>query len=738
MLIRVYRLTDKVGIVILKMSSAMGEWLMASAARIVAVTGRGTGGILGILLAIVGILVAMFQTILRTIWRALQFLGGLGLQLLSLAGIRLGRSIQTGGAAIRPHAGQAQSMVRRAVYDEVDVQVAEDPLKIENRRLSFLVLFLGILVIGAIIWATDPNRTTVPMSAANSAGSTNPASLLRGETPQPTDENLPVAAGIATPIPTATQVPDVLRVRGTIAYSVRERGQTDLWLMGVSSRNPIRITNSPADERDPAWNLDGTRLAYASRQNGNWDLYVYDLATQASSRVTVDLSFQGNPSWSPDGLWLVYESYQTQNPSQQPNLNIYAVPIDGSEAPLPLTTHPAPDFAPVWSPLDGRQIAFVSWRDGNQDIYIFNLDTLEIFNLTNTPLLNENHPAWSPDGRFIAYSVQEQGMERVFVRSVTDPATSATLIGLGRAPSWSPDGASVVFAVDAIDGSQTYMQAVPFGREGGVPVDVGAVIYGATSPTWSEQPVPLQLANSGGLSLGVSEPLFIEQTNESAQPPIYRLSSLGNVQVEQPFMSDSVNDSFDALRQRIREVTGIDFLQQLDDAFWTLERLPEPGEPRRNWHMTGRAFSIQRNLFLGFPPPIEIVREDIGAQTYWRIFVRVDEDQQSGQLGEPLRTLPWDFASAAQGDIEAFNQGGRLKAEVPVGYYVDFTQVAADYGWERQAATQDWRSNSRGRNYWLFVKDDDLDWFSAMLEIHTEGELINFAPTAQPGQVPGA
>ena len=150
--------------------------------------------------------------------------------------------------------------------------------------------------------------------------------------------------------------------------------------------------------------------------------------------------------------------------------------------------------------------------------------------------------------------------------------------------------------------------------------------------------------------------------------------------------------------------------------------------------MTGRAFGINRNAIVGFPAPIEVVREDVGINTYWRIFVRVADNAQNGDLGEPLRRMPWDFQAREQRDVQAYDEGGRLRQQMPQGYYVDFTQLALDYGWERMPAGGDWRANINAVNYWMFRKTGGLDWFAAMREIYTEGSLINFAPTAAPTQ----
>src|SRR6185436_11226570 len=56
---------------------------------------------------------------------------------------------------------------------------------------------------------------------------------------------------------------------------------------------------------------------------------------------------------------------------------------------------------PAWSP-DGRKLAFVSERDGNAEIYVMNADGSAQENLTRQPA-NDSHPAWSPDGRKIAF-----------------------------------------------------------------------------------------------------------------------------------------------------------------------------------------------------------------------------------------------------------------------------------------------------------------------------------------------
>jgi TolB protein len=666
---------------------------------------RFVGGIFLLLMLLVTMIGTALGAVLRFVLRLFRGVGTLAVR---------GATSGTRSAGKRVTGGVGDAMARRAARAQIDVKIAEDPLRSQNRRLSVMVVVLGFVVIAVLLWATDPSRSQTSTLVAPPVNGVDVLANATAEgTPIPEDN----ALGLPTPIPVATQVPLALRGGGTLAYTVRERGQSDLWLVGVATRQPIRITNDASDERDPAWSNDGTRLAYASHRDGNWELYVYELATQESTRITFDLSFQGNPKWSPDGLFLVYESYQGDN------LDIYAVPVDGSAAATRVTDSPLPDYAPAWSS-DGRRIAFVSLREGNQDIYVFNLDTLETTNITNTPLRDEENPSWSRDDSQIAFSAWENGNEKVYLHNTTTNQNAA--LNFGRTPSWSPDGVSLTFAVDSVDGTETYLYANPITQQGGIPTEVLSVPFGAVDPTWSEQTIPPVLLNSGGLPLGVADELFVEQSERSASGAPYRLNTLLDVSAPSPVLSDLVNDSFNALRVRVQAESGVDFLSTLDDAFWDLERLPNPGEERRSWHMTGRGIAFARTSLLGFPPAIEVIREQIGVNVYWRIFLRVDDDQQSGQIGEPLRQLPWDFLSATGNDVEAYNQGGRYRAEVPTGYYVDITRIAADYGWGRLPAGDDWRANQAARNFWMMVKQDNLSWCDAMLQIYTAGEMVNF------------
>jgi TolB protein len=703
MLVRAYRLTDRLGLAVLKMSAATGQFLLENLAALRRAGQGATGGLLGVLLAI---LMSIFAGVRWLFGRFLALTGTIG----GTAASATGRTVQGAGGAMARRASRAEAR------NEIDREVAEDPLKRQNRLLSALiVVVLGTLIV-IVVWATSNQggqSTFTPSSDVLNAAAeaTNPPAA---------EEEPAIGLSLPTAVPTATELPAVLQARGSIAYVVRERGQTDIWAAPVDGGDPLRVTNSPSDERDPAFSPDGTQIAYASNKEGNWDIYLLDLATQEETRMTFGLSFEGAPRWSPTSEYLVYESYQDDT-----HLDIFLLRTDGAPIGVPRVpgSTPSADLSPAWSS-DGSQIAFASWQNGSKDIFVFTIADSSVYNLTNTPGRDEDYPAWSPDSSEIAFSAIENGREFIYVQNADENSTTAQVFRQGSTPTWSPDGNSIAFTTQT--STNTLITVAPYGDSGAV-TEVIAAPQGTSRPDWTATPLPAQLVNSGGLPLGIEAPLFIEQAGPGAGDPPYRLQPMLNVEgPEEALLSERVDDSFNALRIAANEAIGRDFLGRLSDAFWEINYRPPLGVPADNWHKTGRAFSFNRNLIVGFPPPIEIVREDTDLATYWRIYVRVPDDAQSGQLGEPLRQIPWSFE---RDTAQEFERGGTLREAIPEGYYVDLTRLAANYGWSRVASGNDWRDNFETRYYWTFQKRDDLNWYEAMREIYTEGQLGGFNPT---------
>jgi dipeptidyl aminopeptidase/acylaminoacyl peptidase len=111
-----------------------------------------------------------------------------------------------------------------------------------------------------------------------------------------------------------------------------------------------------------------------------------------------------------------------------------------------LTNNAAGDYDPSWSP-DGRKIAFRTHRDANAEVYVMDADGSGQTNLTNNAA-NDYGPSWSPDGRKIAFYTDRDGNREVYVMNA-DGSGQTNLTNSPRddeSPSWSPDGRKIAFA----------------------------------------------------------------------------------------------------------------------------------------------------------------------------------------------------------------------------------------------------------------------------------------------------
>ncbi len=357
--------------------------------------------------------------------------------------------------------------------------------------LSGLIVILIAAVVGLIFWATGSQVQDSPIVRF----------LALGVTPAPTADNLPQVADIQV------ASDHFMASGGTVIFSMYAGAQRDLFAIAPGQDAPVRLTDNPADDRDPAWSPDGQRIAFSSRRDGNWELYVLDLYSGEVERLTYDLAYEGAPSWSPDGLWLAYEAYY------EGSLDIYIMKADGSEGPYPVTRNPWPDFSPAWtSSPDGRELAYVALRDGNQDIYLLSLDDpneARAVNLTRTAGADEDNPAWAPGGGLLAYDALEGGIRLVYAIDALQPDASPVVIGQGSAPAWSPDGTSLLFVVDRPEGS--LLLTGQFGTWEST-TQAYALPASASRPAWSRNLLPAAPQGSLASAQAAPTPTIYEET----------------------------------------------------------------------------------------------------------------------------------------------------------------------------------------------------------------------------------
>ena len=207
-----------------------------------------------------------------------------------------------------------------------------------------------------------------------------------------------------------------------IVFASNLQANRDIYITYIKTevhwpRTLRRLTDYYGEDTLPDLGPDGRTVAFVSDRSGNRDIYLIDVETLAVDRLTHSFAQDSNPAWSADGAKIVFQS------NRDGNNEIYI--IDAGCAKIPegcpdkvvrVTNSIFDDLEPEWSP-DDEQIAFMSARDGNLEIYVMNTDGTAVTRLTNNPGV-DGFPSWSPDASMLAYHSERDGNTDIYIMTL--------------------------------------------------------------------------------------------------------------------------------------------------------------------------------------------------------------------------------------------------------------------------------------------------------------------------------
>lgn len=258
-----------------------------------------------------------------------------------------------------------------------------------------------------------------------------------------------ISVVLATVLPaTATEI---------LLFQARWEGNSEIYKLNTDeSDDPIRLTNNPADDREPRISPDGSKVAFVSNRTGSYQLFVLDLDDLSVRQITTagigGGQQEGATAWSPDGTQLLYGYGRSLMIINTDGTNPHQIAL----APIGRGVR-----YPEWSPA-GNKLAFIAesptWGY-TADYYILNPDGtgLQVI-VANRPGREYGAPRFSPDGSRLAYAWDPSGHEETWGRLVDSriyildlASMTTTEVSTNKPPnsndmmaSWSPDGSRIL------------------------------------------------------------------------------------------------------------------------------------------------------------------------------------------------------------------------------------------------------------------------------------------------------
>jgi len=234
-----------------------------------------------------------------------------------------------------------------------------------------------------------------------------------------------------------------------ISYVSKKSGTDEVWLWPTNGDAEFRLTRLGGRIHSMNWAPDGKSAAVSCNRYGSYDIYLVDVELGSAARLTNCPLYAVNPVFTPDGQHILYVRLD----DKWEDHDVLMMTRGGKEQRVVVHDTDFFDyshgrtFGPPLVSSDGEKVLFRTQRSGHTNIW-----TTLVNGGEPEPLAPEeaeqDHAAWSPVGRQVAYTSNHNGTLELRVTETGDGASRALFsprLGVCSTPQWSPDGSHIVF-----------------------------------------------------------------------------------------------------------------------------------------------------------------------------------------------------------------------------------------------------------------------------------------------------
>lgn len=254
-----------------------------------------------------------------------------------------------------------------------------------------------------------------------------------------------------------------------LAFVTLHKGRDEIRIVDVDKKKLVKKIQLPLGSiSSPDWSKDGKNIVFSAIIDGLSDLFIYNIETDSLKRLTESLQYETDPRFSPDNQKILFSIEDTSGSPLHPNSPYGNNPselaiLELSTGNISIITNTEwSEKQPCFSP-DGKNIVYVSNRNGLDNLYICPLDSIEKSRPLTDFIGGCSNPDWAQDSTCIVFSLfQKQGWDVLLIENPIQKLTKDSLITTQWVKSWSDSSQSFFKKAEIKADSTTELKETAF------------------------------------------------------------------------------------------------------------------------------------------------------------------------------------------------------------------------------------------------------------------------------------